>query len=263
MGAMERLPIGIFDSGVGGLTVLKSMRKLLPGEDFIYFGDTARVPYGTKSERTIIRYSLENARFLKGIGIKALVVACNTSSAYAIDILKEELEVPVIGVIKPGASAAVRSTKSGSIGVIGTNATIKSRAYTKEILALNPFARVVGRACPLLVPIIEEGLLNDEVTRIVIRRYLDELVKEVDTVVLGCTHYPLIKDTLKEIYTDINFVDSADETAKAVREAIGSGREREGKVRILVSDRTERFERIARMILEDEIEVEEVAVDKE
>ncbi len=259
---MKELPIGIFDSGVGGLTVLKSIMKALPTENFIYFGDTARVPYGTKSQKTIIKYSVENAKLLLKFGIKLLVVACNTSSAYALEILKEELEIPVIGVVKPGASAAVKASKSKRIGVIGTTATIKSEAYRKEILSLEPFAKVFGKACPLLVPLIEEGWIEDEITELVVRRYLKDIIeKEVDTIVLGCTHYPLIKNVIQKSCQGINLVDSAEETAKVVERTVSRSRKGSGEIKILVSDKTERFERIAEMIFGKKVEVEEVAVD--
>ncbi|WP_457678085.1 glutamate racemase [Thermovibrio sp.] len=262
---MDDRAIGIFDSGVGGLTVLKALRDLLPNENLIYFGDTARVPYGSKSQRTIIRYSLQNAKLLNAYKIKMLVVACNTSSAFALDILKEELPYPVVGVIKPGAKLAVSITKKGRVGVIGTEATVKSGAYRKEIISLNPFCEVFQKACPLLVPLIEEGWLDDPITKEVLRRYLDELLlEEIDTLVLGCTHYPLIKGLVKELYPDLNLVDSAEAVAKEVKRSLPLIREGEnGFLRILVSDKTERFEKIAKMIMGDEVEVEEVNIVKE
>ncbi|WP_456341989.1 glutamate racemase [Thermovibrio sp.] len=257
--------IGIFDSGVGGLTVLKAIRDLLPGENLIYFGDTARVPYGTKSQRTIIRYSIQNARLLESYRIKMLVVACNTSSAHALEILREEFPFPVIGVVKPGAKLAVSATKGGKVGVIGTEATVKSHAYRKEIISLNPFCEVYEKACPLLVPLIEEGWLDDPITKEVVRRYLEPLVGEgIDTLVLGCTHYPLIKGVIGELYPHLNLIDSADAVAKEVERNLPTKRKGErGFVKVLVSDRTERFERIAKMIMGREVRVEEVNIDKE
>ncbi len=257
--------IGIFDSGVGGLTVLKAIRDLLPGENLIYFGDTARVPYGTKSQRTIIRYSIQNARLLESYRIKMLVVACNTSSAHALEILREEFPFPVIGVVKPGAKLAVSATKGGKVGVIGTEATVKSHAYRKEIISLNPFCEVYEKACPLLVPLIEEGWLDDPITKEVVRRYLEPLVEEgIDTLVLGCTHYPLIKGVIGELYPHLNLIDSADAVAKEVERNLPTKRKGErGFVKVLVSDRTERFERIAKMIMGREVRVEEVNIDKE
>ncbi|WP_457569967.1 glutamate racemase [Desulfurobacterium sp.] len=260
---MERRPIGIFDSGVGGLTVLKAIRDRFPDEDFVYFGDTARVPYGTKSERTIIRYSLENARLLRKFNVKLIVVACNTSSSYALDILEKEMDVPVLGVVKPGASAAVKATKTGNIGVIGTEATIKSGAYRREILAINPFLKIFEKPCPLFVPLIEEGWLDDEITYMVAERYLSELKnKNIDTLVLGCTHYPLLKNVIGKVCNNIKLVDSAEETAletgKIINKVKGAGK---GEVRILVSDMSNRFKKIAEMIMGDSFSIEEVSVD--
>ncbi len=257
--------IGIFDSGVGGLTVLKAIRDLLPGENLIYFGDTARVPYGTKSPRTIIRYSIQNAKLLESYRIKMLVVACNTSSAHALEILKEEFPFPVIGVVKPGAKLAVSTTKSGKVGVIGTEATVKSHAYRKEIISLNPFCEVYEKACPLLVPLIEEGWLEDSVTKEVVRRYLEPLVGEgIDTLVLGCTHYPLIKGLIGQLYPEVNLIDSAVAVAREVERNLPAKRKgNKGFIRVLVSDKTNRFERIAKMIMGKEVEVEEVSIDKE
>ncbi|WP_456397287.1 glutamate racemase [Desulfurobacterium sp.] len=260
---MERRPIGIFDSGVGGLTVLKAIRDKFPDEDFVYFGDTARVPYGTKSERTIIRYSLENARLLRKFNVKLIVVACNTSSSYALDILKREMDVPVLGVVKPGAFAAIKATKTGNIGVIGTEATIKSGAYRREILAINPFLKIFEKPCPLFVPLIEEGWLDDEITYMVVERYLSELKsKNIDTLVLGCTHYPLLKNVIGKVCNNIKLVDSAEETAletaKIIKKVKGAGK---GEVRILVSDMSNRFKKIAEMIMGDSFSIEEVSVD--
>ncbi|MEO2082544.1 MAG: glutamate racemase [Desulfurobacteriaceae bacterium] len=263
---MPESPIGVFDSGVGGLTVLKALRELLPGENLIYFGDTARVPYGTKSPSTIIRYSLENARLLESFGVKMVVVACNTSSAHALDILRREFDFPVVGVVRPGAKLAVALSKNGRIGVIGTEATVSSGAYRKAILSINPFATVFEKACPLFVPLIEEGWIEDEVTEIVAGRYLKELLSEgIDTLVLGCTHYPLIKGILRRVCGEgVRLVDSADAVAREVEGLLPSRSGRaEGKVRILVSDRTERFERIARMIMGDGITIEEVSLEKD
>ena len=262
---MPNSPIGIFDSGVGGLTVLKALRELLPSENLIYFGDTARVPYGSKSHRTIIRYSLQNTRLLQRFKVKMVVVACNTSSAHALDILREEFPFPVVGVVEPGAREAVKLSKTGKIGVIGTEATIKSGAYRKAIVSLDPFCQVYHKACPLFVPLIEEGWLNDIITKQVAERYLKELLeKNIDTLVLGCTHYPLIKEILLDICGSVKLVDSAYAVAKEVEKLLPTrSREERGSIRILVSDKTERFERIAKMIMEEEVEIEEVEIDKE
>lgn len=210
--------IGIFDSGVGGLTVLKEIIKVLPQEDTIYLGDTARVPYGTKSPETVIRYSRQITSFLVSRDIKMLVVACNTASAVALTALKKEFSIPIVGVIDPGASRAVAATRSGKIGVIGTAATIKSSAYAKAIKRINPEIEVVTCACPLFVPLAEEGWVDNEVARLTAGSYLQGLKEAgVDTLVLGCTHYPILKKVIAEVMGEgVTLVDSAEETARTV-----------------------------------------------
>jgi glutamate racemase len=210
--------IGIFDSGVGGLTVLKEVVQALPQEDTIYLGDTARVPYGTKSPETVIRYSQQIARYLQSRDIKLLVVACNTASAVALASLQQEFSIPIVGVIEPGARAAVAATKSGKVGVIGTAGTIASSAYTKAIKRINPDIEVVTRACPLFVPLAEEGWVDNEVARLTAQSYLSELKEHgVDTLVLGCTHYPILKDVIAaEMGPGVTLVDSAEQTAITV-----------------------------------------------
>jgi len=210
--------IGIFDSGVGGLTVLRELSKTLPQEDTIYFGDTARVPYGTKSPDTVIRYSQEIATFLIKRDIKLLVVACNTASAVALPTLRRILPVPVVGVIEPGAKRAVEATRSGIVGVIGTSGTIRSSAYSRAIKKLNPDISVLARPCPLFVPLAEEGWTDNNVARITAQLYLEELREaNVDTLVLGCTHYPLLKKIIAEVMgPEVTLVDSAEETARTV-----------------------------------------------
>ncbi|WP_298437282.1 glutamate racemase [Geobacter sp.] len=214
--------IGIFDSGVGGLTVLKEIVKTLPQEDTIYFGDTARVPYGTKSPETVTRYSLEIASFLVKRDIKLLVVACNTASACSLEALQETLSIPVVGVIEPGARRAVSVTRSGKVGVIGTEGTIRSSAYAKAIKRMNPEVEVVTRACPLFVPLAEEGWTDNEVARLTAEIYLGGLRDHgVDTLVLGCTHYPILKKVIGETVGDaVKLVDSAEETARTVAEIL-------------------------------------------
>lgn len=214
--------IGIFDSGVGGLTVLREIFKVLPQEDTIYFGDTARVPYGTKSPETVERYSREITSFLVKRDIKLLVVACNTASAVALNSLKREFPIPVVGVIEPGARRAVEVTRSGRIGVIGTAGTIKSSAYTRAIKRLNPAAEVLTRACPLFVPLAEEGWTDNQVARLTAQSYLQELKEaDIDTLVLGCTHYPLLKNIIAETMgPDVVLVDSAEETGRTVAEIL-------------------------------------------
>jgi glutamate racemase len=210
--------IGIFDSGVGGLTVLRELSKTLPQEDTIYFGDTARVPYGTKSPDTVIRYSQEIATFLIKRDIKLLVVACNTASAVALPTLRRILPVPVVGVIEPGAKRAVEATRSGIVGVIGTSGTIRSSAYSRAIKKINPDISVLARPCPLFVPLAEEGWTDNNVARITAQLYLEELREaNVDTLVLGCTHYPLLKKIIAEVMgPEVTLVDSAEETARTV-----------------------------------------------
>ena len=216
--------IGIFDSGVGGLTVLKEIITVLPQEDTIYFGDTARVPYGTKSPETVTRYSLEIASFLVRRDIKLLVVACNTASACALDTLTEMLSIPVVGVIEPGARRAVAVTKTGKVGVIGTEGTVRSSAYTKAIKRINPDVEVVSRACPLFVPLAEEGWTDNEVARLTAQAYLGGFREQgVDTLVLGCTHYPILKKVIGQVMgPEVTLVDSAQETARTVAEILGT-----------------------------------------
>jgi glutamate racemase len=217
--------IGIFDSGIGGLTVLKELVKAMPQEDTIYLGDTARVPYGTKSPETVTRYGIEIASFLVKRDIKLLVVACNTASAVSLETLQERFPIPIVGVIEPGARRAAAMTRNGRVGVIGTEATIKSSAYTRAIKRVNPGIEVTTRACPLFVPLAEEGWLDNEVARLTARSYLTELKETgVDTLVLGCTHYPLLKEIIAETMGEqVRLVDSAEETARTVAEIL-SGR---------------------------------------
>jgi len=211
-------PIGIFDSGLGGLTVLREIERLLPAEDLIYVGDTARVPYGIKSAETVARYSREICDFLLQQGVKAIVVACNTASALALADLKPRYSLPMLGVLEPGAQAAVAAARSRKIGVIGTEGTIKSGAYVQAIRRCLPEAHVVSRACPLFVPLVEEGWGRHEVTRQVAEIYLGEWRNHsLDTLILGCTHYPLLKETLAAVLPGVVLVDSAEETAKALQ----------------------------------------------
>lgn len=215
--------VGIFDSGVGGLTVLREIVRVIPQEDTIYFGDTARVPYGTKSPETVTRYAHEITSFLVRRDIKLLVVACNTASAVALPSLKRSFPIPVVGVIEPGARRAVEVSKSGRIGVIGTAGTIRSSAYTRAIKRLNPEAEVLTKACPLFVPLAEEGWVDNQVARLTAINYLQELKDAgVDTLVLGCTHYPLLKPLIAEIMgAGVVLVDSAAETALTVAGILG------------------------------------------
>lgn len=215
-------PIGVFDSGVGGLTVAREIMRQLPNEDLVYFGDTARVPYGSKSKNTVLKYSRQIVRFLLTKNVKAIVVACNTASALALDEIAEEIDIPIIGVVKPGAKMAVETTKTGNVGVIGTASTVKSGIYNDYIRELDPEITVVSKACPLFVPLVEEGLLEDRVTEDIVSRYL-QVMKEykVDALVLGCTHYPLIRHTIKRFMgEEVTLVNPAFETAKSLKELL-------------------------------------------
>lgn len=249
-------PIGIFDSGIGGLTVVKHLMHLLPYEQLIYFGDTARIPYGNKSKRLIEQYAMEDARFLLQYDIKALVVACNTASSLAIDVLLKNLDIPVIGVVKPGAEAAVHLTRNNRIGVIGTIATISSDAYRHEIERLHPEAQVFGQPCPLLVPLVEEGWLDDEITRLTLKRYLQPLLEhQMDTLILGCTHYPLLEQAIAAtVGASIRLIDSGKEAARAVKETlhtlnIENRQEKTEPNRFFVSDIPARFEEVGSRFL--------------
>ena len=219
-------PIGVFDSGVGGLTVLRALKTQLPHEHTIYLGDTARVPYGTKSPEVVIRYAVTSAEFLRKRGIKLLVVACNTASAVALPALAAHLPIPVVGVIEPGAAAAIHASATKRVAVVGTPGTIASHAYQRALESLAPGLFVWARACPLLVPLAEEGWTEGEVPELVVRRYLSDLPQaKVDTLVLGCTHYPLLKETLaKVVGASVRLVDSADATAAAVAKLLETGK---------------------------------------
>lgn len=218
----SRAAIGVFDSGVGGLTVLRALMERLPRESTLYLGDTARVPYGTKSPEVVTRYSLANARFLMERDIKLLVVACNTASSVGLDVLSRQLPVPVIGVIEPGARSAAARTRAGKVGVIGTPGTVSSGAYQRALEAAKPGVVVRARACPLFVPLAEEGWTEGEVPRLVAREYLGELAQSgVDALVLGCTHYPLLRKVIGEVMgPSVALVDSAEAVADAVERAL-------------------------------------------
>lgn len=216
--------IGVFDSGVGGLTVLRALRERLPSVSTVYLGDTARVPYGTRSPEVVVRYARNTARFLLSQEIELLVVACNTATAHALPTLQAELPVPVIGVVEPGAAAAAKASRTGRIGVIGTAGTIASGAYQKALARHLPDVEVLARACPLLVPLAEEGWTDGEVPLAVARRYLGDLEGRIDTLVLGCTHYPLLQGVIGEVLgPGVRLIDSARATAEAVAEALGRG----------------------------------------
>ena len=215
-------PIGVFDSGVGGLTVAREIMAQIPNERIVYFGDTARVPYGSKSKATITKFTKQIVRFLLTQDVKALVIACNTMSAYAIDEVEKEVSLPVIGVVKPGARVAAEQTKNKRIGVIATEGTIGSGMYEKFITNIDPTVKVLGKACPLFCPLVEEGMLDDPVTDEVARRYLKELMdKDIDTLIMGCTHYPLLAPALKRLVGDkVRLVNPAYETARELKQML-------------------------------------------
>ncbi|MDD3223025.1 MAG: glutamate racemase [Clostridia bacterium] len=248
-------PIGVFDSGVGGLTVVREMIRQLPSENIVYFGDTARVPYGTKSRDTIISYSEQIVNFLMTKQVKAIVVACNTATSYALDVLKEKIDIPIIGVVRPGALTAVNTTRNGKVGVIATEGTVGSGIYPEVIREYNPDIQVIQKACPLLVSFVEEGWTDDPVTDEVARRYLRSVQNSgVDTLVLGCTHFPLLRKAIGKLVGDqVTLVNPAYETARSLKELLikeGIYRETgEPSYHFFVSDGADKFSRFANSIL--------------
>ncbi len=259
MNEKREAPIGVFDSGVGGLTVAREIMRNLPTERIVYFGDTARVPYGNKSRESVLRFSRQIVRFLQTEQVKAIVVACNTASAYALDTIQQELTIPIIGVVKPGARVAAEATRNKRIGVIGTAGTIGTNIYTDYIKKINPEITVLGKACPLFVPLVEEGWLKDPVTVEVASRYLKELQdQEIDTLVLGCTHYPLLRSMIGEIMGEsVTLVNPAYETALSLKRLLEERElnrpkpkeEEEFPYRFYVSDLAEKFTEFANFIL--------------
>ena len=253
------MSIGVFDSGIGGLTVLKEIRKVLPDEKIYYLGDTARVPYGEKTKELIIRYSKEIVEFLLEKNVSAIVVACNTATALALKELKETFKIPIIGVIEAGARTAIEATKNGKIGVIGTKATIQSGKYEEEIKLFNKKVKVLQKACPLFVPAVEEGILSGKLVNQIIKTYLDDFKGKVDTLILGCTHYPLLKDAISKIYPDIKIVDPAKETALDLKEILEQNEflkndaKNDEEVKYYVTDGQEKFKEIGIMFLEENI----------
>jgi len=261
-------PIGVFDSGIGGLTVLKEVFRKLPDESTVYLGDTARVPYGIRSAETVTRYSFENTGFLVSMGIKALVVACNTVSAVSLEEIKGKLSMPVIGVIEPGARAAVRATRNKNVGVIGTEATVNSGAYARIIRAIDASIRVFSLPCPLFVPLAEEGLTDDAIATMVAERYLKNLKeKGIDTLVLGCTHYPLLKDVIGKVMGEgITLIDSATETVSEINETlvrndIKGSPSRQPVRKFYVTDAPEKFLKVGERFLGEKIaHIEKISV---
>ena len=255
---VRQLPIGVFDSGVGGLTIAREIMRQIPNERIIYFGDTARVPYGSKSRETVTKYARQIVRFLKSCHVKAIVIACNTASSFALDQIEQESDIPVLGVVKPGVKTAVAATKNKKIGVIATEGTISSQIYTKYIQAVHPEMEILGKACPLFVPLVEEGLLEDPVTDEIAERYLGGLKDlGIDTLILGCTHYPLIRGTIGRVMGEsVTLVNPAYETALALKQLLdeqhllcetkpGLG---DNKYRFFVSDGADKFQHFANSI---------------
>ena len=257
-------PVGVFDSGVGGLTVAREIMRNLPSEKIVYFGDTARLPYGSKSKETVIRYSRQIIRFLQEQQVKAIVVACNTASAFALDTVRDEFDIPIIGVIESGAKVAAARTRNKRVGIIGTVGTVGSGIHAKYLKKLDPGITVFGKACPLFVPLVEEGWLHDPVTVEVASRYLKELQdKDVDTLILGCTHYPLIRSTIRQVMgEEVCLVNPAYETALELGKLLeeqglsSTGTEqKEFPYRFYVSDLADEFKEFANSILPYDVEM--------
>ncbi|MEG1285030.1 MAG: glutamate racemase [Romboutsia sp.] len=258
---MSNRPIGVFDSGLGGLTVLKEIMKILPNENIIYFGDTARVPYGPRSKETVIKYTFQAIKFLISKDVKSIVIACNTASARALKEAQEKYELPILGVIEAGAKTAAYSTNNKIVGVIGTEGTINSKAYNVEIGKIDKDIKIIDKACPLFVPIVEEGWANTDIATLTAERYLNELKEQnIDSLVLGCTHYPLLKSTIGSVVgSDIKLVNPAKETAKDLKEILESKNITKddginGTYEYYVSDIPEKFATIAKEFLNKDIE---------
>lgn len=249
-------PIGVFDSGIGGLTVVKRLAATLPNEDIIYFGDTARVPYGSKSNSTVIEYSIQDTNFLLSKNVKAVVVACNTASSVAINNLKENFDIPIIGMIEPGAAMAIRETKNKKIGVIGTRSTISNQAYSNEIKKLDVSIKVFEKACPLFVPLAEEGWIGHNATYEIAEEYLAELRKlDIDTLVLGCTHYPILAKVIQKVMGDnLSMIDSGVASAEIIKNVLNergleNKKEEPGVSEFYVSDIPTTFKTVAELFL--------------
>lgn len=264
MNREKEKPIGMFDSGVGGLTVAREVMRNIPNERLVYFGDTARVPYGSKSKDTILRYSRQIIRFLLSQEVKAIVVACNTASAFALEEIRHEIDIPIIGVVKPGAKVACETTENNRIGVIGTRGTIASGLYTEFIREINPQAQVIGKACPLFVPLVEENMRKDPVTCEMAQRYLASLKEQdIDTLILGCTHYPLLRGVIAEIMGEkVRLVNPAYETALSLKRLLREKGLLSGSMpdtekhphRFYVSDAPESFREFANSILPEHVD---------
>ncbi len=266
---MDKRPIGVFDSGLGGLTAVSEIMRLLPDEDIVYFGDTARVPYGTRSEETIIRYAKEDVDFLRSFDIKAILMACGTVSSVALPKIKDDYDIPLFGVVKPAASAAAAATRNGKIGIIGTSATVKSRSYEREILKLLPDAEILAKACPLFVPLVENGRTSpdDVVVMTVVSEYLSEFKeKGVDTLIMGCTHYPIIEAALSRFMGEgVTLINPGLEAARLLKQD-GNIKKNEhgGNYKFFVSDDAEGFGELGSLFLGGEMrgEVKKIQIGK-
>ncbi len=266
---MDNRKIGVFDSGLGGLTVVREMQKLMPEESVVYFGDIARLPYGSKSKETITEFSHQIMRFLLKHDVKAVIIACGTASANALEDLQKTYDLPITGVVEPGAREAARTTKNGRIGITGTEATIRSGAYDRLLAGLDPQIEVYSKACPLFVPLVEEGWFKDDITRSVVQRYLAELkIQQVDTLVLGCTHYPLLKRLIgEEIGEEVILVNPSSSVVKEMKEYLlrhdMQSDAEQGEYEFYVSDSTEKFRQFGQQVLEIEnLTVKRINIEK-
>lgn len=263
---MDTRPIGIFDSGVGGLTVVDKIFRLLPHEKIIYFGDTARVPYGNKSRETVTRFSKEIVKFLLNFKVKLIIIACNTASSLSLNALKSSFSVPIVGVIRPGVEQALKSSQAKRIGIIGTESTVSSNTYKKEIKSMDRNCFVVQKSCPLLVPLVENKHLNDDITLMVAKRYLSPiLAKKIDTLILGCTHYPLLKDVIQKIVgKNVRLIDSSMSVARFTKYLLEKknllGRSGRAYPNFFSSDDPKSFAKLARVFLRKEIKAKRIVL---
>ncbi|MEG0372010.1 MAG: glutamate racemase [Clostridium sp.] len=265
-----RRPIGVFDSGIGGLTVAKEIMNILPNEDIVYFGDTARVPYGNKSKVTIEKFSLQISRFLKSKDVKAIVIACNTASAFALDIIKDNFDIPVIGVIIPGARGASASTTNNRVGIIGTEGTVSSMAYSDAVKAINKDIEIFSTPCPLFVPIVEEGWSDKKVSYMIAEEYLDNMkLLDIDTLVMGCTHYPLLNNVVQQVMgEEVTLINPAKETALELKDILSNRniqnkKDVQGKYSYYVSDNANKFIKVGETFLNKKIDnILEIDIEK-
>ena len=267
MNNIDKRPIGIFDSGVGGLTVAKQVINILPKEDIVYFGDTARVPYGSKSKELVYKFSCQIINFLKKQNVKAIIIACNTVSSNCYEELKNKFDIPIIEVLEAGVLSAVNVTKNKNIGIIGTEATIRSDEYKKKIKNIIKDANVISKACPLFVPFVEEGLLDTKLTIDVVKMYLEDFEdKNIDSIILGCTHYPLLKNVIKRVIGDkVAIVDPALETARRMKRYLEENNmlnDNGGMHKFYVSDKNEKFDFLSSLVLQQNCNVKEINIEQ-